>query len=94
MEKKEFEFYQDVKVSVWVRQYFSVEAESKEEAVKLVEKYAKIEVDECDDDIYIGDYEWLYDTWSNISVEENGGHSTIELYDLNSHELIGFNGKS
>ena len=39
MGKKEFEFYQDVKVTVWARQKFSVEAESKEEALKMVEEF-------------------------------------------------------
>ena len=41
MDKKEFEFYQDVKVTVWARQKFTIEAESKEEALKMVEKFKK-----------------------------------------------------
>lgn len=85
---EEFEFYQDVKVTVWCRQHFSVEAESKEEALKLVEKYKTEDVSDHEDII---DNEWLFDTWEAMSVEENGGDSTIELYDRESNEMIGSN---
>lgn len=92
MEKKLFDFYQDIKVSVWVRQKFSIEAESKEEAIKEALKYKSMDVDGGNISIY--NCEWMHDTWSEITVEENGGFSTIELYDEETNELIGCNGKS
>lgn len=41
---KEFEFYQDIKVTVWERQHFSVEAESYEQALKIAKEYQRKDV--------------------------------------------------
>lgn len=86
---KEFEFYQDVKVTVWQRQHISVKAESKEEALKIVEKYKT-----HDASVYLmpNNTECLYDTEELMFPEENGGYATIELYDQETKEMIGCNG--
>lgn len=94
MGKKEFEFYQDVKVTVWVRQKFTIEAESKEEALKEVEKFEKEDIGTSDDSHLIWDTEWMTETWETIPVEENGGYSTVELYDAETKEMIGDNAVS
>ena len=91
MGKKEFEFYQDVKVTVWARQKFSVEAESKEEALKMVEEFKMKDIGTSDDSHLIWDTEWMTETWEDIPVEENGGCATIELYDGETKKLIGDN---
>lgn len=91
MGKKEFEFYQDVKVTVWARQKFSVEAESKEEALKMVEEFKIKDIGTSDDSHLIWDTEWMTETWEDIPVEENGGCATIELYDGETKKLIGDN---
>lgn len=87
---KEFEFYQDVKVTIWQRQYISVMAESKEEALKMVEKYKT-----HDASVYLSpiNTEYLYDTEELMLPEENGGFATIELYDNENNEMIGCNGR-
>lgn len=94
MDKKEFEFYQDVKVTVWVRQTFTIEAESKEKALEMVEKFKKEDIGASDDGHLISDTEWLMDTWEDIPVVENGGCATIELYDAETKEMIGDNAVS
>lgn len=92
MEKQEFEFYQDVKVSTWVRQRFTIEAESKEEALKMVEQFKTEDIDMTEHSHLIWDIEWMTDAYENMSVEDNHGGSTIELYDRQTKELIGCNG--
>ena len=69
-----FNFYLDQKVTTWYRTNFEVEAESLEEAEKkAIQLYEKGELDEL--------------TWVQIdgteelmSVDENGGFSTAEIY--------------
>ena len=94
MGKKEFEFYQDVKVTVWARQKFTIEAESKEEALKEVEKFKTEDIGSSDDSHLIWDTEWMTETWEDIPVEENGGCATIELYDADTKEMLGDNAVS
>lgn len=87
---KEFEFYQDVKITMWQRQYISVKAESKEEALKLVEEYKTY-----DASAYLSpsSTEYLYDTEELMLPEENDGFATIQLYDIKTNEMIGCNGR-
>lgn len=87
---KKFEFYQDVKVTSWIRQGFTIEAESKEEALKMVERYKFEDVEKYEN---INNSEFIYDYTESISVDENNGFHTIELYDGETNELIGMNSK-
>lgn len=73
-----FSYYFDEKVAIWNRNHFTVDAESKEEADQIAKDYI-LEKD-IDWDIDITFSEYLYDTSSNLSVEENGGEPTLELY--------------
>ena len=57
--KRQFRFRQDIKVSLWRSQYFDIEAESYEDALKIAENY--IDVDAAADFDCI-DNETLYDT--------------------------------
>ena len=85
MEK--FRFKQDVKVTVWVRQSFTIEAESKEDALKRAERFKTEDVADEIDDV---DLRTLWDTQELMWPEENGGMCTIELYDEHNN-LIGQN---
>lgn len=91
MEKKSFEFYQDVKVTVWARQRFTIEAESKEEALKEVEKFKTEDIGTSEESHLIWDTEWMTETWEDIPVEDNGGGATIELYDVETKVKLGDN---
>lgn len=92
MKKKEFEFYQDVKVTIWERQRFTIEAENREAAVKIAKKYAESDVANEIEDV---DTEFLHDTEEIMTPEENGGCATIELYEFTgryfNNELIADN---
>ncbi len=89
IELKKFYYYYDEKVTVWKRNYFTIEAESQEKAdamaiENIIEPWG-IEVAE-------GDY--LYETEEGISPENNEGNSTIELYSKEDrHNLLYENGK-
>ena len=85
MEK--FRFKQDVKVTVWVRQSFTIDAENKEDALKKVERFKTVDVlsEICEVEL-----ETLRDTEELMLPEENGGSCTIELYDEHD-KLIGKN---
>lgn len=85
MEK--FRFKQDVKITVWVRQSFEIEAESKEDALNKVEQFKTKDVKGEVDDV---EYETLWDTEELVLPEEDGGLHTIELYDEHNN-LIGQN---
>lgn len=73
-----FSYYFDEKVALWNRNYFTVDAETKEEADQIAKDYI-LEKD-IDWEIDITFSEYLYDTSSNLSVEENGGEPTLELF--------------
>lgn len=75
-----FTFYQDTKQTIWQRSTFEVEAETIEEATELVKK--TFEESGGEDAVGCGfevDYETLFDTAENMSVEGNSGQPTIEI---------------
>ena len=85
MEK--FRFKQDVKITVWARQSFEIEAENKEDALKEVERFKTEDVTGEIDDVEL---ETLWDTEELMLPEENDNQCTIELYDDHGN-LIGKN---
>ena len=88
MEK--FNYYQDRKGTCWERTHFDVKAESYEEAVAIVKSWQGEDVlcFEDDENIIITDGETLYDTSESLSVEENGGQPTIEVFADNGENII------
>lgn len=83
----EYDFYQDIKVEIWQRLHFTIKADTKEEALEEVEKYKRRDVSED----FIVDSEYLFETESMLSPEENGGDATIELYDKTTRRCLGTN---
>ena len=85
-----FRFYQDRKVTCWERIHFEVTAENYKEAVALVKSWQGEDVlcFENDEKIIITDGETLYDTSENLSIEENGGQPTIEVFADNGEDII------
>ena len=72
---KTFNFYLDTKITTWMRTDFEIEAKSLEEAKqKAIEFHLNMETTELP-------WEENMDTQEPMSVEENGGESTEELYD-------------
>ena len=77
--QKTFDFYLDQKVTTWYRTDFEIEATSEEEAKQKAMEFIK-----RGDHIDIS-WEHLDDTVEGLSVEDNGGESTMELYYSNDH---------
>lgn len=71
-----FDFKLDQLVSVWQRSNYSIEAESYEEALSIMEK--EFEDPQFEEPEYI-DTEYLYETVCELSPEENNNSSTKEL---------------
>jgi len=76
--------YLDYKCTVWRRIHFS---EKQNDVDKILEDIKG----GYHPDIVDAEYETLYDTSEDMTVEENGGCSTIELFDKD--ELLFKNGE-
>lgn len=77
-----FDFVIQRKYTVWEEEYHSIEAESQEEANELMTK----SLSDFTYDTFL-ECELMYDTMDSMSLEENDGDSTIELYD-DDHNLL------
>lgn len=69
-----FEFYLDTKVTTWMRTKFEIESNSEEEAKKLA-----IEFHKQSNTSSIG-WDEIMDTQEPMSVGDNGGEPTEELF--------------
>ena len=70
----EFDFYLDQKHTIWYRNRFTIEAETQDEAnEKVAELYKKNELPSDDWDL-------LHDTVELLSVKDNAGEPTEELF--------------
>jgi hypothetical protein len=69
-----FDFYLDQKHTIWYRNNFTIEANSQEEAnEKVKELYHK-------DELPSDDWDLLHETVEALSIGDNGGEATEELY--------------
>ena len=79
-----YKFYLDRKVTVWERDKFEIDTDSKEEAINQI----KQQFSEEGDSFYIeGETENLYDTQEFMSPKENQA-ATIEIFDDETNEVI------
>jgi hypothetical protein len=82
--KEQYDFYLDRKVTIWVREQHSIEAESEEAAKKeMIERFKDNLCSESFDS-----QEWLYDTETFMEPGDNGGESTAELFFEDTNELL------
>jgi hypothetical protein len=84
---KSFDFYLDTKVTTWYRTPFEIEANSLEEAKQKAIEFVK------DDEHSSISWEQIDETTEVMSVDENGGESTEELYYESSEKMIWDNTK-
>lgn len=85
-----YKFYQDRKVTSWERDYFSVEADSYEEAVAIVRSWDSEDVSNIIDDRLHYD-EWgctLTDSSEYMLPEENDGNPTIEIFSEDGESIM------
>ena len=87
-----FRFYKNEKAIIWYQDVYLVEAETEEQAKELFIKACKNGDESIYDKIELDYSEPLFETWSPISLENNEGHSTIEVIDINGN-IIWENGK-
>ena len=85
-----FRFYHDRKVTCWERTHFEVSAGSYEEAVALVKSWQGEDVlcFEDNEKVIITNEDTLFETSENLSVEENAGEPTIEVFANNGEDII------
>ena len=79
MEKKRFEFCQEVKIVTWKRQYFMIEAENEEEATEMAKEFAEVDI-AYDSSVEVEEVEYLSEHEQVVSLAENDGCETIEVY--------------
>jgi hypothetical protein len=84
---KTFDFYLDTKVTTWYRTPFEIEANSLEEAKQKAIEFVK------EDEHSSISWEQIDETTEVMSVDENGGESTEELYYETSEKMIWDNTK-
>ena len=79
-----YEFYLDRKLTIWERESFEIEADSKEEAIaKIKAQYEK----EGNELYFEGNSETLFDTQESMLPQYNQA-PTIEIFDKETEELI------
>jgi hypothetical protein len=84
---KSFDFYLDTKVTTWYRTPFEIEASSLEEAKQKAIEFVK------DDEHSSISWEQIDETTEVMSVDENDGQSTEELYYESSKNMVWDNTK-
>lgn len=84
-----YKFYQDRKVTSWERDYFSVKANSYEEAEAIVRSW------NCEDVSNIIDNRLCYEEWQALTdtsefmlPEENDGNPTIEIFNQDGESIM------
>jgi hypothetical protein len=73
---EEFDFYLDQKHTIWYRNKFTIEANTLEEAKAKVVEICETNSSELPSD----DWDLLHETVEALSVGDNGGEATEELY--------------
>ena len=74
---QKYQFHQDIKCTVWQRQFFEIEAESQDEAKRIAMQFKDVDVSSMD---CMTGSEWLLDQEELMTVDENDGYETIQLY--------------
>lgn len=77
-----FEYFQDVKCTVWERKFFNVEAATDAEADEIARQCVNEHIDMCaaEEVTHLEEDETLYETMDLIPLEENRGSATIEIF--------------
>jgi D-mannonate dehydratase len=74
---KTFEFFLDQKVTTWMRTEFEVKANDLNEAVKIAKQMYDA------GDLEGVSWEEIMDTKEVLQPSDNGGESTVEIYNMN-----------
>ncbi|MHB8261076.1 MAG: hypothetical protein ACYDCN_13410 [Bacteroidia bacterium] len=80
---EDFRFYIDQKITTWQRVRFTIKAETENEATEKATEFLK-DPDECPEN---GECEIIHEANQDMSVEENEGNATRELYNEKGQEI-------
>jgi hypothetical protein len=75
-----FNFYLDTKVTAWYRTPFEIEATSLDEAKEMAVKFID------DGNVHLEGWHLLDDTIEPMSVKQNGGRLTEELFSIDDND--------
>jgi len=79
---KNFTFHCEQKHTIWYDTTFTIQAESKEEAIKFLKEHSKFNADElaCQfpEKVNFVDGQYIYDSVETMEPSNNDGQSTIE----------------
>ena len=82
---KNFTFHCQQKHTIWYDTTFTVQAESKEEAIKFLKEHNEFNADELactlPEKVNIVDGQYIYDSAEVMEPSDNGDQSTIEYMD-------------
>lgn len=81
---QQFDFYLDRKVTCWMREHHTIEAESHEEAIEKMK--GNFMDNGCSESFY--EQEFCYGSEEFMVPDDNDGQSTMELYDWLTDELL------
>ncbi|HEY9543613.1 hypothetical protein [Prevotella sp.] len=84
-----YNFYQDQKITCWDRIRFEIKARSYEDAIDIIKSWKGEDVIFMEDckQVFISEFERLYDTSERVFPKDNGGQSTIETFDYTGVEV-------
>ncbi len=95
MEK--IKFHVDVKQTIWVREFHEIEFESEELLQKKLQEMSckpAFNTDDIDNEFNgFLEQETLFDTTEYMSLEDNDGYSTVEIYAEDGITMLAQNGK-
>jgi hypothetical protein len=81
---KKFDFYLDQKITAWMREYHTIEAETIEEArEKMIQNF----IDNGCASSFISQ-EFCYGTENPMMPDDNGGQPTQQLFDWLTDEVL------
>jgi hypothetical protein len=83
-----YQFFKDTLGTIWYRDCVEIEADSYEEAKQKIINA----VENCDD-LEIVYCEPIWETWDEITVNNNDGFATLEIQDLETGKTIYRNGR-
>lgn len=83
----QYDFYQDQKYTIWERTHFTIEARSQEEAVAKATSIIDSDIYFIEEEnVRVVDTELLFDTIEELSVDDNVGNATKEIYMVAPHQ--------
>ncbi len=83
----QYDFYQDQKYTIWERIHFTIEARSEEEAAAKATSAIRSDIYFTEEEsVRVVDTEILFDTVEEISIEDNAGNATKEIYMVAPHQ--------